>query len=104
MGPESIPAGPTTEEMIKTSKKQMAEFVGQHVPASLKVTTEIITGRPFVEIVRIAKERAVDMIVISTHGHGALTQMLLGSVADKVIHKAPCPVLSVREPGQEIEE
>ena len=104
MGPESIPAGPSAEEMTNTAKRQMEEFVGQHVPASLKVTTEIITGRPFVEIVRIAKERAVDMIVISTHGHGALTQMLLGSVADKVIHKAPCPVLSVREPGQEIEE
>ena len=104
MGPESIPTGPTVEEMIKTAKKQMKEFIGEHVPASLKATTEIITGRPFMEIIRIAKEKAVDVIVIGTHGRGALSQMLLGSVADKVVHKAPCPVLSVREPGQEIDE
>lgn len=104
MGPESIPAGPSPKELIKTAKAQMEEFVAEHVPAKLKVTTEIITGRPFMEIIRIAKETSVDMIVIGTHGHGALTQMLLGSVADKVIHKAPCPVLSVREPGQEPEE
>ena len=104
MGPESIPAGPTTEEMTDTAKKQMEEFVGQHVPASLKATTEIVTGRPFMEIIRIAKEKNVDLIVIGTHGRGALSQILLGSVADKVVHKAPCPVLSVREPGQEIEE
>ena len=104
MGPESIPAGPSAEEMTNTAKRQMEEFVGQHVPASLKATTEIVTGRPFMEIIRIAKERAVDLIVIGTHGRGALSQMLLGSVADKVVHKAPCPVLSVREPGGEIEE
>ena len=104
MGPESIPAGPSVEEMIETAKKQMTEFIGQHVPQSLKVTTEIVTGRPFMEIIRIAKERTVDLIVIGTHGRGALSQMLLGSVADKVVHKSPCPVLSVREPGQESEE
>ena len=104
MGPESIPAGPTTEEMTNTAKKQMKEFVGQHVSASLKATTQIVTGRPFMEIIRIAKERAVDLIVIGTHGRGALSQMLLGSVADKVVHKSPCPVLSVREPGQEIKD
>ena len=104
MGPESVPAGPTTEEMINTSKKQMEEFVGQHVPANLKATTQIVSGRPFMEIIRLAEEKAVDLIVIGTHGRGALSQMLLGSVADKVVHKAPCPVLSVREPGQKIEE
>ena len=104
MGPETIPAGPSVEEMIATAEKQMAEFTGEHVPASLKATTEIISGRPFLEIIRIAKEKNVDLIVIGTHGRGALTQMLLGSVADKVIHKAPCPVLSVRTPGQEFDE
>ena len=104
MGPESIPAGPSAEEMTSTAKKQMAEFVRQHVPASLKATTEVVSGRPFMEIIRIAKERAVDLIVIGTHGHGALSQILLGSVANKVVHKAPCPVLSVREPGGEVEE
>jgi len=104
MGPESIPVGPTVEEMIGTAKKQMEEFIAQHVPKSLKATTEIISGRPVLEIIRVAKERNSDLIVIGTHGRGALKQILLGSVADKVIHKAPCPVLSVREPGYEFAE
>lgn len=104
MGPETIPAGPTVEEMMATAQKQMDEFVAQHGPRDLKADTEIISGRPFLEIIRIAKEKNVDLIVIGTHGRGALTQMLLGSVADKVIHKAPCPVLSVREPGQTPDE
>ena len=104
MGPESIPVGPSVDEMMGTAKKQMEEFVGEHVAKSLKATTEIASGRPFQEIIRVAKERGVDLIVIGTHGRGALRQMLLGSVADKVVHKAQCPVLSVREPGQEMEE
>ena len=104
MGPESIPVGPSVDEMMGTAKKQMEEFVGEHVPKSLKATTEITSGRPFLEIIRLAKEKKVDLIVIGTHGRGALRQMLLGSVADKVVHKAQCPVLSVREPGQEMEE
>ena len=101
MGPESIPVGPSVDEMMDTAKKQMAEFIGEHVPKSVKATTEITSGRPFLEIIRVAKERGVDLIVLGTHGRGALTQMLLGSVAEKVIRKAPCPVLSVREPGHE---
>ncbi len=77
----------------------MEEFAGKYVPEKLKATTEVISGRPFLEIIRIAKERKSDLIVIGTHGRGALKQVLLGSVAEKVVRKAPCPVLSVRDPG-----
>ena len=99
MGPETVPVGPTPEEMLATAKKQMAGFIAEHVPEKLKATTELVSGRPFMEIIRIARAQKMDLIVIGTHGRGALTQMLLGSVAEKVIRKAPCPVLSVREPG-----
>lgn len=101
MGPETVPTGPSIEEMTETAKKQMGEFISQHVPEKLGATTEIVSGRPFMEIIHIAREREIDLIVIGTHGRGALTQMLLGSVAEKVIRKAPCPVLSVRQPGHE---
>ena len=79
----------------------MEEFTGKYVPEKLAATTEVVNGRPFLEIIRIARERKSDLIVIGTHGRGALTQMLLGSVTEKVVRKAPCPVLSVREPGHE---
>lgn len=55
-------------------------------------------GHPFVEIIRYAREHDVGMIVMGTHGRGAVAHMLLGSVAEKVVRMAPCPVLTVRHP------
>ncbi len=99
MGPETFPVGPAPEELIKTATKQMEDFASQYVPEKLQASREIISGRPFLEIIRVAKEKKCDLIVIGTHGRGALSQVLLGSVAEKVVRKAPCPVLSVRDPG-----
>ena len=53
-------------------------------------------GKPFVEIVKYAREHSVDLIVMGTHGRGGMAHLLLGSVADKVIRTAPCPVMTVR--------
>ncbi len=55
-------------------------------------------GGPYVEIVRYAKERDIDLIVMGTHGRGFVAHMLMGSVAEKVVRRAPCPVLTVRHP------
>ena len=55
-------------------------------------------GGPYVEIVRYAKERDIDLIVMGTHGRGFVAHMLMGSVAEKVVRAAPCPVLTVRHP------
>ncbi len=54
-------------------------------------------GKPFLEIVRIARQEAVDLIVVGTHGHGPVAHLLLGSVAERVVRKADCPVLTVRK-------
>ena len=62
----------------------------------LPVIRQVVKGHPFVEIVRYAKENHIDLIVIGTHGRGAIAHMLLGSVAEKVVRKAPCSVLVVR--------
>ena len=57
----------------------------------------IRSGAPFVEIVRLAREEGSDLVVVGTHGRGAVAHMLLGSVAERVVRKAPCAVLTVRE-------
>ena len=59
------------------------------------------TGTPYVEIVRFAKDEGVDLIVIGTHGRGPVWHMLLGSVAEKVVRYAHCPVLTVPSPAQQ---
>jgi len=61
----------------------------------------IINGIPFIEIIRTAKEKEADLIVVVTHGRTGLDHVLFGSTAEKVVRKASCPVLSVRLPGKE---
>lgn len=53
---------------------------------------------PWAEIVRYARERELDLIIVGTHGRGMLGHLLMGSVAEKVVRMAPCPVLTVRHP------
>jgi universal stress protein A len=57
---------------------------------------EIATGRPADAIVRLAQERNVDLIVMATHGRTGVEHVLIGSVAEKVVRLAPCPVLTVK--------
>ena len=56
----------------------------------------VATGQPADAVVRVAQERGVDLIVMATHGRTGLQHILLGSVAEKVVRLAPCPVLTVR--------
>lgn len=58
-------------------------------------------GSPFVQIVRYARDNQVDLIVMGTHGHTGVPHMLIGSVAERVVRKAPCPVLTVRPSGHQ---
>jgi nucleotide-binding universal stress UspA family protein len=56
----------------------------------------VVTGHPADTIVRVAQERGADLIVMSTHGRTGLQHVVLGSVAEKVVRLAPCPVLTVK--------
>jgi nucleotide-binding universal stress UspA family protein len=58
--------------------------------------TSVLSGRPFLEIIRYAKETTCELIVIATHGRSGVMHALMGSTAEKVVRKAPCPVLTVR--------
>ncbi len=65
--------------------------------AGVPVETRTLTGIPFEEIVRAGEELAADLIIMGTHGRTGMSHLLLGSVAEKVVRKAPCPVLTVRQ-------
>lgn len=67
----------------------------------LVIHRDVLIGTAFLEIIRYAKEQEIDLIVIGTHGRSGLVQVLMGSVAEKVVRKAPCPVLSVRPAGHD---
>lgn len=67
------------------------------------VSCELRQGAPFEEIIASAGEGSFDLIVMGTHGHTGLKHALLGSTSEKVVRKAPCAVLTVRIPDEEIE-
>lgn len=69
-----------------------------------RVTAAVTIASPCQEILRYADEHAVDLIVMGTHGRGGVTHMLLGSIAERVVRRASCPVLTVRHPQREFVE
>ena len=70
---------------------------GSHSAISdIEVETAVCEGYAATVIVEEAAEREVDLIVIGTHGRSGIKHLLLGSIAERVVQKAPCPVLTVR--------
>lgn len=92
MGGEQYPQVPPNDV-----EETMARLDVLPVPEpSVKVSRKVVVGEPAEEIVREAKQRPCDMIVMGTHGHSGVTRVLLGSVAEGVLRHATCPVLTVR--------
>jgi nucleotide-binding universal stress UspA family protein len=65
-----------------------------------RVETAKEAGEPAAEIVAFARDRGVDLLVLGTHGRTGLEHALMGSVAERVVRKAHCPVLTVRPPAE----
>lgn len=83
------------DEIAKEAGERLAAMAAAE-PKAAALQTALLAGNPFLEIIRYAKAQNIDLIVIGTHGRGAIAHMLLGSVAEKVVRKSPCPVLTVR--------
>ena len=83
------------EEGARKGLDRMAEQCRQKYG---KVDTELRTGTAFMEIITFAREINADLLVVGTHGRTGLSHLIIGSVAERVVRKAPCPVLSIRHP------
>jgi nucleotide-binding universal stress UspA family protein len=85
-------------ELDQSTREQLEKKLLAEVPEEIqnRVETTILFGVPFLEIIMAAKDKNIDLIVIGTHGRTGLAHMIIGSVAEKVVRKAPCPVLSVK--------
>lgn len=99
--PSSISVTDLVEDMQKSAMREMDKWYAE-VSAIVKDADKmVVRGVPFVEIIKTAKDRNADMIVIGTHGRTGIDHMLFGSTAEKVVRKAPCPVLTVRIAGRD---
>jgi nucleotide-binding universal stress UspA family protein len=95
------PAMPPIDEMLAAARTALQRSLQDCPIKNVKCHLEVREGAPFEEIVDFAKETDIDLIVMGTHGRGWLAHVLMGSVAEKVVRKAPCPVLTVRHPEHE---
>lgn len=86
------------EAINKLHEQLPADWQKKH-----KVALAVQQGKEFVEIVRFARDVKADLIVIGTHGRGMIAHALLGSVAEKVVQKSPCPVLTIKPTGHEFQ-
>lgn len=84
---------------VETAKRkasaQLSRVAEQIRAKGMEAEPILKVGNPYEKIVSAAKETGVDLIVIGSHGHGALGRLLLGSTAERVVQYAPCPVLVV---------
>ena len=98
--PEAVlvapPPAPPVEQFAAAARTALERVITDLQRPGLAIRPEVVEGTPYEEIVRFARERDVDLIVIGTHGHTGLAHILLGGVTDKVVRRAPCPVLTVR--------
>jgi nucleotide-binding universal stress UspA family protein len=102
-GPAGIfsSAGDFVDELRASVRKSLDNLAKADPLAGKNTVIVVRDGYAFVEIVRYAREELTDLIVISTHGRTGLAQVLMGSVAEKVVRKAACPVLTVRSAGHQ---
>lgn len=89
---------PSTDIDIQNRAEEELKKLADEIQTDIQVEIIIKTGKPFVEINETAREKDIDLIIIATHGHTGVEHLLFGSTAEKVVRKAPCPVLTLREP------
>ena len=84
------------DQLRTQMQRQLEETRDQQLQGYAKVELLLELGDPFEQLMEIATQRSADLITISTHGRSGITHLIIGSVAEKIIRHAPCPVFVVR--------
>ena len=92
---DASPAGAVRYQEELTEKLHKMQAEGEKVPVEHQL---LFVGDPAAEILRVAQAVKADLIVLGTHGRTGLGRLLMGSVAEQVVRRAPCPVVTVKAP------
>ena len=84
------------KEREADARTRLRRMLATNAPETKRTEIVVSAASPARAIVEYAESHGIDLIVMGTHGRNAITQLLLGSVAEKVVRSAPCPVLTVR--------
>ena len=87
------------EDDARRRMHELAVRSGHSAPAT--VTAIVTSSAPALSIIDYARDHKIDLIVVGTHGRGAVAHLLLGSIAERVVRTARCPVLTVRHPQRD---
>jgi len=93
---EPLPIADISEQLEDSAERELPKLAECEDCAGLDIEEVIVHGEAASEIVRVAKERKVDLIVVSSHGRTGLGRILFGSTAEAVVRHALCPVLVVK--------
>jgi len=88
------------EEQRMLALRELDRTTEQVRESGIKSRSLMRVGAPFLEIINAAQSEGADLIVMGTHGRTGLSHVLMGSVAERVVNKAPCPVLTIRHPDR----
>ncbi len=91
-------------DMEESARKELEKCCMEELKGLKDVEKIVLRGIPDDEILKVARDKKIDVIVIGTHGRTGIDRLLFGSTAEKVVRKAPCPVLSVRLPEYRLEK
>jgi nucleotide-binding universal stress UspA family protein len=90
------------EDVANDARRRVSELVVDNGPNPLPVVPVVVTASaPATAIVDYAKDKEIDLIVVGTQGRGGVAHLLMGSVAERVVRTAHCPVLTVRHPAHD---
>lgn len=101
LGAVTFPVSKIYNDMEREAKKNIHHLIPKRFLEKIKVENIIVRGIPFLEIIKAARKYDIDLITIATHGRTGISHAFLGSTAEKVVRKAPCPVLCVKHPEHE---
>lgn len=97
-GAGAIFAPPPASTSVEKHGPQLETWVREAERLGATARSALIHGRPAEAIAQLASEERVDLLVVASHGRGALRRLVLGSVTEELVRAAPCPVLVVRRP------
>jgi len=83
------------DEAKAAAEKRMAAAAKDHFQNCPKLKTVVLVGSPAEKILELARQENIDLIIMGAHGRKGLERVFFGSVADKVVTGAPCPVLTI---------
>jgi nucleotide-binding universal stress UspA family protein len=101
---EPLPIADIAEQLEDSAERELPKISECEECSGLEVEELVVHGEAASEIVRVAKEREVDLIVIASHGRTGLGRIIFGSTAESVVRHASCPVLVVKPPPHEAQD